>query len=94
MGRLDRVRSITRAAENETASCGNNCCPSDCVMAIWGPWSPCSAKCGKGQRARTNKPLVVVRRALLKLFKHLTVYNSIALLTVKLMTYQVGVLAL
>merc|ERR1719201_2265958 len=42
---------------SETDDCNTHKCPVDCVMAEWGGWSSCSAKCGGGvfERVRDVK---------------------------------------
>eukprot|EP01012_Entosiphon_sulcatum_P049575 TRINITY_DN6820_c0_g1_i6.p1 TRINITY_DN6820_c0_g1~~TRINITY_DN6820_c0_g1_i6.p1 ORF type:complete len:7637 (+),score=112.47 TRINITY_DN6820_c0_g1_i6:5459-28369(+) len=42
----------------QTRSCNTQPCPVDCVMGEWTQWSPCSATCGGGTKARSR----VIRR--------------------------------
>merc|ERR1719247_2221223 len=35
---------------DETESCNNFACPSDCVVTLWSTWSSCSESCGTGWR--------------------------------------------
>mmetsp|Transcript_100453 Transcript_100453/g.279728 ORF Transcript_100453/g.279728 Transcript_100453/m.279728 type:complete len:1521 (-) Transcript_100453:417-4979(-) len=47
--------SLREAAPCATALCAKP--PGDCEVGVWGSWSECSAKCGKGSKTRKRKVL-------------------------------------
>ena len=58
-GRGRRVRSRSQAGsrvctevEEEQEDCQTNLCPVNCLLSVWGDWSPCSRSCGVGVRSR------------------------------------------
>merc|ERR1719261_2075984 len=63
-GTHQRIRSVTRQAENggavcptklvDVADCNTDACPLDCEMSAWGAWSACPDSCGKGQQTATR----------------------------------------
>jgi len=63
-----RTRSIKVHPENggthcptdkeQSRVCGQDICPSDCVMQEWSPWSICSKSCGGGTHVRARVVLM------------------------------------
>ncbi len=62
-GSRTRTRSIRTPREgsgadcpplSETTDCGNQPCPTDCVVSEWSEWTPCDLSCGGGSSMRTR----------------------------------------
>lgn len=58
---MERMRKITVESKSggkpcdsttETVTCGDDACDTDCKLAEWAPWSPCSKACGVGFQMR------------------------------------------
>jgi len=38
----------------DTRECGQNTCPTDCVLGNWSDWSACTTTCGRGDHTRSR----------------------------------------
>lgn len=60
-GTKTRTRKVLKASAcegklcpvlNQTAPCNQVCCPSDCEVSTFSPWSDCTKQCGTGSQTR------------------------------------------